>query len=87
MAAAPNSCLPREGARAQRVEDPTGARATQTRDVFQDRLARMPNNGRALYGQAQANARQGLKREARTVDERLVRAWVDERKRLDLARL
>lgn len=47
----------------------------------------MPNNGRALYGQAQANARQGLKREARTVDERLVRAWVDERKRLDLARL
>jgi hypothetical protein len=48
---------------------------------------RIPNNGWALYGLAQAYAGQGSAREAQEVEKRLRRAWTGERNRLDLARL
>jgi len=57
------------------------------RDVFRDSLARIPNNGWALYGLAQTYARQGLAREAREVEKHLRHAWTGERARLALARL
>ena len=59
----------------------------KARDVFRDSLARIPNNGWALYGLAQTYARQGMAREAREVEKRLARTWSGERNRLDLARL
>jgi tetratricopeptide (TPR) repeat protein len=59
----------------------------RARDVFRDSLARIPNNGWALYGLSQAYARQGMTKEAREVDRYLARAWTGERTRLDLARL
>jgi tetratricopeptide (TPR) repeat protein len=59
----------------------------RARDVFRDSLARIPNNGWALYGLAQTYAREGKVRQAREVEKVLARAWSGERKRLDLARL
>jgi tetratricopeptide (TPR) repeat protein len=59
----------------------------RARDVFRDSLARIPNNGWALYGLSQTYARQGMAREARQVDRYLARAWTGDRSRLDLARL
>ena len=59
----------------------------RARDVFRDSLAKMPNNGWALYGLAQTYARQGMKREAQAVERHLARAWFGERRALDLARL
>ena len=59
----------------------------RAREVFRDSLARIPNNGWALYGLAQTYARQGMAKEAREVEKYLARAWSGERKRLDLARL
>ena len=59
----------------------------RAREVFRDSLARIPNNGWALYGLAQTYARQGMAKEAREVEKYLARAWTGERKRLDLARL
>jgi tetratricopeptide (TPR) repeat protein len=59
----------------------------RARDVFRESLARIPNNGWALYGLSQTYARQGLQREARAVEKYLARAWTGERTRLDLARL
>ena len=41
----------------------------------------------ALYGLAQTYSRQGMKREAQTVEKYFRRAWSGDRKRLDLARL
>jgi tetratricopeptide (TPR) repeat protein len=59
----------------------------RARDVFRESLARIPNNGWALYGLAQTYSRQGLHREARAVEKYLARAWTGDRTRLDLARL
>jgi len=57
------------------------------REAFGASLARTPNNSWALYGLSQAYARDGLKREAKAVDERFNRAWMGEKKKIDLARL
>jgi tetratricopeptide (TPR) repeat protein len=54
------------------------------RDAFRDSLARIPNNGWALYGLAQTYAREGKERQAREVEKHLQRAWTGERSRLDL---
>jgi uncharacterized protein HemY len=59
----------------------------KARDAFRESLQKTPNNGWALYGLAQAYARQGLPREARAVEKHLARAWSGDRKHLDLARL
>lgn len=59
----------------------------KARDVFRDSLARIPNNGWALYGLARTYAAEGRKKEAAEVEKYLARAWSGERKRLDLARL
>ena len=59
----------------------------KARDAFRDSLARIPNNGWALYGLAQTYARQGMAREAKEVEKHLQRAWTGERARLDLTRL
>ena len=59
----------------------------RARDVFRDTLARTPNNAWALYGLTQAYAREGKKREARAVEQRLSSAWVGDRKRLNLSTL
>ena len=59
----------------------------RARDIFRDSLARAPNNGWALYGLAQAYARAGKPREAQAVEERLARAWIGDRRQLDLAKL
>ena len=57
------------------------------REAFGASLARTPNNSWALYGLSQAYARDGLKREAKAVDERFNRAWMGKNKKIDLARL
>ncbi|HET7158414.1 MAG TPA: tetratricopeptide repeat protein [Burkholderiales bacterium] len=57
------------------------------REAFGESLARTPNNAWALYGLGQAYAREGLKREAKAVDERFTRAWVGEKAKIDLKRL
>ena len=57
------------------------------RDAFGQALARTPNNAWALYGLGQAYAREGLKREAKAVDDRFQRAWTGDRKSIDLAAL
>jgi tetratricopeptide (TPR) repeat protein len=57
------------------------------RAAFGESLARTPNNAWALYGLSQAYAREGLKREAKTVDERFARAWMGDRSKVDLATL
>ncbi|UCF75226.1 MAG: tetratricopeptide repeat protein [Betaproteobacteria bacterium] len=62
--------------------DTRGARA-----VFGQSLARSPNNAWALYGLAEAYAREGRKREARVVMRRFERAWISETKRPSLATL
>jgi tetratricopeptide (TPR) repeat protein len=59
----------------------------RARDTFRDSLARIPNNGWALYGLKQTYAAEGRKKEAAEVEKYLARAWSGERKRLDLARL
>ena len=59
----------------------------RARDVFRDTLARTPNNAWALYGLTQAYAREGKKREARAVEQRLSSAWIGDRRRLDLSKL
>jgi tetratricopeptide (TPR) repeat protein len=62
--------------------DAKGARA-----AFGESLARTPNNAWALYGLSQAYAREGLKREAKVVHTRFERAWMGDKKAVDLARL
>jgi tetratricopeptide (TPR) repeat protein len=57
------------------------------RDAFGESLARIPNNAWALYGLREAYAREGLKREAKAVDERFTRAWIGETRKVELARL
>jgi tetratricopeptide (TPR) repeat protein len=57
------------------------------REAFGQSLARTPNNAFALYGLEQAYARDGLKREAKAVDERFTRAWMGQKKSIDLASL
>jgi tetratricopeptide (TPR) repeat protein len=59
----------------------------KAREAFRDSLAKTPNNGWALYGLAQAYAREGLPREAREVEKRLARTWLGDRKLLGLERL
>ncbi len=59
----------------------------QARAVFGDALARTPNNAWALYGLRESYARDGKKREARAVDQRLSALWIGDRKRLDLSTL
>ena len=54
------------------------------RDAFGKALARTPNNAWALYGLGQAYAREGLKREAKAVDDRFQRAWTGDRRALDV---
>ena len=57
------------------------------RAVFGESLARSPNNAWALYGLAEAYAREGRRREARAVMRRFERAWIGETTRLNLATL
>jgi tetratricopeptide (TPR) repeat protein len=57
------------------------------RQAFGESLARTPNNAWALHGLAQAYEREGLKREAKAVEERFTRAWIGETRKLDLASL
>jgi tetratricopeptide (TPR) repeat protein len=57
------------------------------RDAFGASLARTPNNALALYGLSQAYAREGLKREARAVDERFARAWMGGNRNVGLEQL
>jgi tetratricopeptide (TPR) repeat protein len=59
----------------------------RARDVFGQSLARAPNNAWALYGLAEAYAREGRKREARGVARRFERAWIGDTKRPSLATL
>ena len=59
----------------------------RARAVFGQSLARSPNNAWALYGLAEAYAREGRRREARAVMRRFERAWIGERTRLNLATL
>ena len=59
----------------------------RARSVFGHSLARAPNNAWALYGLAQAYAREGRRREARAVMRRFERAWIGETTRLSLATL
>jgi tetratricopeptide (TPR) repeat protein len=59
----------------------------RAREVFAQSLARSPNNAWALYGLAEAYAREGRKREARVVMRRFERAWISEAKRPSLATL
>jgi tetratricopeptide (TPR) repeat protein len=61
--------------------------AKAARAAFGESLARTPNNAWALYGLAQAYARDGLKREARVVNERFERAWMGDRKDIALSTL
>jgi tetratricopeptide (TPR) repeat protein len=61
--------------------------AQAARDAFGQALARTPNNAWALYGLSRAYAREGLKREAKAVDDRFQRAWTGDRKSIDLAAL
>jgi len=57
------------------------------RDAFGESLARMPNNAWALYGLREAYAREGLKREARAIEQRFGRAWMGETRKVELSRL
>ena len=57
------------------------------REVFGESLARTPNNAWALYGLSEAYSREGLTRQAKAVDEHFARAWIGERKAIDLASL
>ena len=59
----------------------------RARAVFGQSLARSPNNAWALYGLAEAYAREGRRREARAVMRRFERAWIGETTRLSLATL
>jgi tetratricopeptide (TPR) repeat protein len=59
----------------------------RAREVFGQSLARAPNNAWALYGLAEAYAREGRKREARAIVRRFERAWINETKRPSLATL
>ena len=59
----------------------------RARAVFAESLARSPNNAWALYGLAEAYAREGRRREARAVMRRFERAWIGETTRLNLATL
>jgi tetratricopeptide (TPR) repeat protein len=61
--------------------------ARAAREAFGESLARTPNNAWALYGLGQAYARDGLKREAKAVDDRFTRAWMGPKTRIELARL
>jgi tetratricopeptide (TPR) repeat protein len=57
------------------------------RVAFGASLARTPNNAWALYGLREAYAREGRTREANAVGERYTRAWMGEKKKIDLATL
>jgi tetratricopeptide (TPR) repeat protein len=57
------------------------------REVFGESLARTPNNAWALYGLREAYSRGGLTRQAKAVDEHFARAWIGQRKQIDLATL
>jgi hypothetical protein len=57
------------------------------RDAFGQALARTPNNAWALFGLGQAYAREGLKREAKVVDDRFQRAWTGDKRALDVRAL
>jgi tetratricopeptide (TPR) repeat protein len=57
------------------------------REAFGESLVRTPNNAWALYGLAQAYAREGSKRQAQAVEARFSRAWIGERRKIDLATL
>jgi len=59
----------------------------RAREVFGQSLARTPNNAWALFGLAEAYAREGRKREARAVGLRFERAWIGDAKRPTLATL
>ncbi len=59
----------------------------RARAVFGQSLARSPNNAWALFGLAEAYAREGRRREARAVMRRFERAWIGETTRLNLATL
>jgi tetratricopeptide (TPR) repeat protein len=59
----------------------------RARAVFAQSLARSPNNAWALYGLAEAYAREGRRREARAVMHRFERAWIGGTTRLSLATL
>ncbi|HZN26811.1 MAG TPA: tetratricopeptide repeat protein, partial [Burkholderiales bacterium] len=61
--------------------------AKSARAAFGESLARTPNNAWALYGLGQAYAREGLKREAKIVQDRFERAWIGDKKAIDLATL
>lgn len=61
--------------------------AKGAREAFGESLARTPNNSWALYGLQQAYAREGLKREAKAVEERFSRAWMGAKVRIDLRTL
>jgi hypothetical protein len=55
--------------------------------VFRASLARVPNNGWALFGLSQTYKKLGDRRAAAGVDKLLKEAWAGDRKTLDLARL
>ncbi|MFN2645495.1 MAG: hypothetical protein ABR570_10920 [Burkholderiales bacterium] len=61
--------------------------AQGARDAFRESLARTPNNAWSLYGLKTSFERQGLHAEAREAEKYLARAWIGDRKRLDLERL
>jgi len=57
------------------------------REAFGASLVRAPNNAWALYGLAQAYARDGKRAEAKAVEKRFTAAWMGKRDPIDLARL
>jgi len=59
----------------------------RARNAFGESLARTPNNAWALFGLAQAYAREGMAREARAVEEQFARVWMGETRHIDLATL
>jgi hypothetical protein len=50
-------------------------------------LARVPDNGWALFGLQQVYAQRGDPRSAQALERRLARAWAGSREALELARL
>lgn len=57
------------------------------REAFGAALARTPNNAWALYGLSEAYTREGLKREAKVVEQRFAKAWMGSREKIALAKL
>jgi tetratricopeptide (TPR) repeat protein len=57
------------------------------REVFGESLARTPNNAWALYGLREAYSREGLAHQAKAVNEHFARAWIGDRKAIDLGSL